>query len=99
MSKADSVRGRSNPIERACQVLDCTQTELASRLGRTKAAVSKAKRLGEVSWSLALKIEEITGGKVTRYEACPKTYGHAPAEAAPPKPKPREDEKVSADAA
>jgi len=85
---------------RACQVLGCTQAELARQLGCTRAAVSKAKGLGEVSWSLALKLEEITGGRLTRYETCPKTYGSAPAAVAPPKPTPREDEKqVSADAA
>jgi len=95
MSKADSPRGRRNPIVRACQVLDCTQAELARQLGCTRAAVSKAKGLGEVSWSMALDIERITGGEITRYESCPKTYGPAPA--APPPP---EDEKqVSADAA
>jgi hypothetical protein len=57
------------------------------------------KRAGKVSWMQALKLEEITGGRITRYDACPETYGSAPAAADPPKPKPCEDEKVSADAA
>jgi hypothetical protein len=61
------------------------------------------KRAGKVSWMQALKLEEITGGRITRYEACPETYGHAPAPPAPPPPSEpghlREDEKVSADAA
>jgi DNA-binding transcriptional regulator YdaS (Cro superfamily) len=93
MSK-DSPRGKRNPIVLACQILDCTQAELARRLDCTRAAVSKAKGLGEVSWSMALDLERITGGKITRYQACPKTYGPAPAAS------PATDEKqVSADAA
>jgi DNA-binding transcriptional regulator YdaS (Cro superfamily) len=100
MSKA-APRGRRNPIVRACQVLDCTQAELARQLGCTRAAVSKAKGLGEVSWSLALKIEKITSGRVNRYEACPRTYGPPPAAPLSPEPaSPRNDEKqASADAA
>jgi DNA-binding transcriptional regulator YdaS (Cro superfamily) len=62
----------SSPIARAASIVG-SATELARRLGVTKAAVSQWKRLG-VPLAHCLAIERATNGAVTRRDLRPHDY-------------------------
>jgi len=55
-----------------------SQAKLAAAMGCSQQQISYLLRANAVSAKMALRIEEATGGTVSRYALCPEIFGQSP---------------------
>lgn len=64
-------------IKRAVEIAG-SQKKLATAIGCSPNAIIEARKRGQVSWKMALRIDELSNGEISKHDLRPDVFGPHP---------------------